>query len=292
MQGLPVIELTGLSAADASRLVAPDVAAPVADRLVAGTQGNPLALLEVSPRLTAAQRVGAAPLPDPLPVGDRLQVVYESLLTGLSADAWRAVLLLALDRTGTAATAASALDEATERGVWSPTSRATASGTRSCATAVLRLATPAQQREAHRALADVAPRRRTVPGLAPGRGQRRDPTTTSPTSWPGWPAATGCGWATRPRRRPSNGPPLLTRDPAQAAERLAAAAEDAFVAGDLTRTRALVDRVLSSSAPTGPAAGRSSRWGCWSSTPARCPAPPTTSRPRAPCSRARRWCAR
>ena len=127
--------------------------------------------------------------------------------------------------------------------------RATASGTRSCATAALRLATPAQRREAHRALAASLPADAPGPGLAPGRGEPSDPTTSSPTSWPGSPTATGCGWATRPHRRRSSAPRVLTQDPAKAAERLAAAAEDAFVAGDVDRTRALVDRVLA-----GPAA--------------------------------------
>ena len=87
--------------------------------MASGTNGNPLALLEVSHQLTSAQRAGAAALPDPLPVGDRLQVVFESVLAGLSAPAWRAVLLLSLDKSGTATNlvAAAALDEAIERGV-------------------------------------------------------------------------------------------------------------------------------------------------------------------------------
>ena len=42
---------------------------------------------------------------------------------------------------------------------------------------------------------------------------------------------------------------LLTSDQARAAVRLAGAADDAFVAGDIARTRALVDRVLSGPGP-------------------------------------------
>ena len=59
-------------------LLPPSAAPSVVDRLVAGTEGNPLALLEVAQRLDDAQWLGAAPLPDPLPAGDRLR----SLLRG------------------------------------------------------------------------------------------------------------------------------------------------------------------------------------------------------------------
>ncbi len=51
---------------------------------------------------------------------------------------------------------------------------------------------------------------RSPPTHRPGPGTwpppAWDPTTTSPTSWPGWPRATACGWAMRPHPRPSNGP--------------------------------------------------------------------------------------
>ena len=70
---LPSLRVTGLPRSAASHLVPPGVTASVVDRLVEGTQGNPLALLEVSSRLSAAQRVRAAPPPEPLPVGERLQ---------------------------------------------------------------------------------------------------------------------------------------------------------------------------------------------------------------------------
>ena len=123
-----MLALAGLPPAEAAGLLPGRLADAVAARLVERTRGNPLALLEVAGRLTPAQRRGAAPLPDPLPVGARLQAVYEPLLAGLSAPAWRAVLLLAaspderrgplvgaLRRDGIDADAA--LDEAEERGV-------------------------------------------------------------------------------------------------------------------------------------------------------------------------------
>lgn len=247
VEGLAVLPVAGLSSGDSSRLVAPEVATPVAARLAAVTEGNPLALLEVSRRLTPAQRAGAAPLPDPLPVGDRLHVVFESLLTGLSPGAWRAVLLLALERTGTAATVAAALDEATEHGVVVTAEGGYRFRHPLLRAAVLRLATPAQQREAHRELAT------SLPPAAPARVWHLAEASVGPDDdladelagvAEGDRIRLGFAAASSALERSA----LLTRDPAISAERMAAAAEDAFVAGDLARTRALAQRVLSESA--------------------------------------------
>ena len=72
-QGLPVLPVGGLSASAAAMLMPTRAAPGVVDRLVAATQGNPLALVEVAARLDDAQWLGAAGLPDPLPAGDRLR---------------------------------------------------------------------------------------------------------------------------------------------------------------------------------------------------------------------------
>jgi DNA-binding NarL/FixJ family response regulator len=191
--------------------------------------------------------VGAAPLPDPLPVGERLQVVFESLLTGLSPDAWHAVLVLALDRTGSAAIGEAALDEATDRGVLV----ADAAGHRFrhplLRAAALGLATPAQRRATHRALAA------SLPDATPARawhlaaasvGHDDDLADALAAVADGDRVRLGYAAASSALERSA----LLTRDPGRAAERLAAAAEDAFVAGDLDRARDLVERVLSGSA--------------------------------------------
>lgn len=215
-QGIPVLQVAGLRSAAASRLVPPSIASSVVDRLVAGTEGNPLALLEVSSRLNAAQRVGAAPLPDPLPVGERLQTVYGSLLSGLSADAWRAVLLLAVAPGSSAAAAsafdreggeaAAALDEAREHGVLVADEHGLSSG-------ILSYAPPCcawRRRLSSDAHTTRSPTRsRPGPPLAPGiwRRPRSASTTASPTSWPGSQRRTGFGWASRLHRRPSKGPP-------------------------------------------------------------------------------------
>jgi DNA-binding CsgD family transcriptional regulator len=115
-------------------------------------------------------------------------------------------------------------------------------------TAVLRLATPAQQREAHLALAEHLP-----PGsrarwwhLAEGSAGPDDVIAEELARV----AATDrerLGFAAASAALERSG--LLTRSSELAAERFAAAAEDAFVAGDVARTRALADRVLGGSAP-------------------------------------------
>ncbi len=254
VHGLPVLEISGLSLEAAARLVTPGIAAPVTERLAIATQGNPLALLEVSRQLTPAQRLGAAPLADPLPVGNRLQVVYEPLLTSLSPAAWRAVLLLALDRTGTAANQVAALDEAVDRGVLAVDEHGYHLRHPLLRAAALRLATPAQRREAHRTLAAA------LPTDAPARAWHLAGANVGPDDEladvlarvaDGDRLRLGYAAASAALERSA----LLTRDPAKGAERLAAAAEDAFVAGDLDRTRALVDRVLSGSS-SGSARGR------------------------------------
>ena len=264
VQGIPVLELDGLSPADASRLL-PEPTESVLEQLVAGTDGNPLALLEASRRLTQAQAVGAAPLPDPLPVGDRLLGYYETLLTTMSADAWQAVVLLALEQStgsSTVATAlagggidpADALDEARNLGVLAADERGLYFRHPLLRTAVLRLATPAQQREAHRALADQ------LPSDSPAKVWHLAESSVGPDDAM---ADQLAEVASADRRRLGfaaasaalERAALLTVSTDVAAERLAAAAEDAFLAGDVARTRALVDRVLIGPAPE-PARGR------------------------------------
>jgi DNA-binding CsgD family transcriptional regulator len=246
VHGFRVLELRGLSPAEAAQLVAPGAAAHVTAQLAEATRGNPLALLEVSRQLTRAQRVGAAPLPDPLPVGDRLRVVYEPLLTGLTPAAWRAVLLLALERTSAAAHQDPALDEAVGRGVVVLGEQGYRMRHPLLRAAALHLATPSQRREAHRILAA------SLPAEAPARVWHLAEANAGPDDGladelarvaDGDRLRLGYAAASAALERSA----VLTRDPATSALRLAAAADDALVAGDLDRTRVLVDRVLSGS---------------------------------------------
>ncbi len=83
---LPRLHLDGLADADARRLIARS--APVVpgdavlDRLLAGAEGNPLALIELGRGLSEDQLTGRAQLPDPLPVGAGLaQALLRPVLT-------------------------------------------------------------------------------------------------------------------------------------------------------------------------------------------------------------------
>lgn len=88
------LDLAGLPAAEALELLTAAAPAPVhptvAARIVAATEGNPLALVELPAALTVEQLRGAEPLPDPLPIGAR----------ALDAPARMALLLAAAERTG------------------------------------------------------------------------------------------------------------------------------------------------------------------------------------------------
>ena len=127
---LPVLRVGGLDPPAAAALLPPATAPAVRARLVADTSGNPLALLEVSRRLDAAQLLGTSPIPAALPAGERLRRWHEAAVLELSPAARRAVLLLALSGTsqpaaaavvavldGSGQHAAGVLDEAREHGV-------------------------------------------------------------------------------------------------------------------------------------------------------------------------------
>ena len=74
---LPAITVDGLPDAEARELlrsVAGGALSPQAvDRILADTRNNPLALIELGTQYTAGQLSGRAVLPEPLPLGQRLQ---------------------------------------------------------------------------------------------------------------------------------------------------------------------------------------------------------------------------
>jgi len=256
LEGVEVLTLAGLPPAQAAGLLPAGLAERVLARLLEGTNGNPLALMEIARRLTPAQRRGAAALPDPLPVGLRLQAVYGQELAGLSAPAWRAVLLLAAGRDESTAPLVTALrregidvdavlDEAEQRGVLIRDHGALRFRHPLLRGAAWDAATPAQRRQAHQALADA------LPGAA-ARAAR---------TWHLAEAASGpddaladelVAVADQDRTRRGfaaaaaalERAALLTTDAVRAAERLAAAVGDAMLAGDVERTRTLAARVL------------------------------------------------
>lgn len=255
-RGLPVLQVGGLSVAAATTLLPTRATRAVVEHVVAATQGNPLALVEVAARLDDAQWLGAAALPDPLPSGDRWREHFEATLAELSPGARTAALYMALvGDAGSAAPAVlralgdtgidvgAALREACQHGVLAeerdgyrirhPLLRST----------VLELATPGERRDAHTSLAAALPDHdRTKVWHLAESAMGTDPTLAdqlatlagSDRERSGYAAA-----ATALERAAE-----LTPDPDLARQRLALAAHDAFQAGDVARVRGLVDRVL------------------------------------------------
>ncbi len=103
-EGVPRLEVAGLAPVEALELLTSSVKTAidpdVADRLVAATEGNPLALAELPSVLSAEQLRGAVPLPDPLPIGARLSRVFQSRLHQLNDDGRTLVLLASAERMG------------------------------------------------------------------------------------------------------------------------------------------------------------------------------------------------
>src|SRR5262249_48695132 len=101
--GLPELELQPLDEDAASGLLSarfPALGADVRQRVLAEARGNPLALLELAPRLRGP---GAARLPGwraVVPLSRRLQAVFASQVEQLPAPSRRLLLLAALDGTG------------------------------------------------------------------------------------------------------------------------------------------------------------------------------------------------
>jgi DNA-binding CsgD family transcriptional regulator len=100
---LPGIQLEGLPAPEARQLlsaVIPGIDDRVGQRIVAETQGNPLALIEVGRELTPGQLAGEAPLPELLPPGRRLETRFLHQTRHLPADTQTLLLTAAADPTG------------------------------------------------------------------------------------------------------------------------------------------------------------------------------------------------
>jgi DNA-binding CsgD family transcriptional regulator len=100
-QGIASVELDGLDVEHAISLIVATVDGPVDDRVAqhvaAETQGNPLALVELAAELTAEQLAGASVLPQPLPVGERLEERFLRQVRILPGDAQTLLLLCAAE---------------------------------------------------------------------------------------------------------------------------------------------------------------------------------------------------
>jgi DNA-binding CsgD family transcriptional regulator len=137
----------------------------VRQRLLAESQGNPLALLELPVALSDTQRAGAGTLPAVLPLSRRLQAVFVSRVENLPAATRRLLLLAVLDGTGDLRTLRSAGSRLTGSADLAHAERAKLVHVDDSAgrltfrhpltrSAVMELSTSDQRREAHRALAE------------------------------------------------------------------------------------------------------------------------------------------
>lgn len=101
---LPAVRIGGLPAAEAGQLLRSVARAPVDDqvveRILADTERNPLALVEVGAEFTADELAGRAALPEPMPLGRRLADRFVRQVAGLGADARAFLLLAAADVSG------------------------------------------------------------------------------------------------------------------------------------------------------------------------------------------------
>ena len=104
LAGLPELALEGLGEGDARALLDSALTGPlderVRDRIVAETQGNPLALLELPRGLTPAELAGGFGLPGAVPLAGRIEESFRRQLDALPAETRRLLQLAAADPSG------------------------------------------------------------------------------------------------------------------------------------------------------------------------------------------------
>jgi DNA-binding CsgD family transcriptional regulator len=254
LTGLPGLRITGLSKCAASKLLVAVSGEPlepdVGEHLVAETGGNPLALLELARELTPEQLAGRAPLPEPLPLGRRLEDQFLRRVRRLPPDTQTLLLLAAADQPGDHNRLGRA---AAELGV--PESAATAAEAADLAAfwpemrfhhplvrwAIYHAATAAERRQAHRALAaacddDADVDRRTWHLAASTTGS--DATIAAEVEAAAERERSRGGYSTVARLLERAA--LLTPDLSRRAERLLRAAEAELSAGAVERAGSLL----------------------------------------------------
>jgi len=104
LAGLPELKVGGLPEGDARALLDSALAGPidarVRDQIVAETQGNPLALLELPRGLTPAELAGGFGLPGAAPLSGRIEESFRRQLQALPTEARRLLLVAAAEPYG------------------------------------------------------------------------------------------------------------------------------------------------------------------------------------------------
>jgi DNA-binding CsgD family transcriptional regulator len=104
LAGLPELEVGGLRESDARALLDSALTGPLDDRvrdqIVAETEGNPLALLELPRGLTPAELAGGFGLPGAVPLSERIAESFRRQLETLPAQSRRLLLLAAAEPYG------------------------------------------------------------------------------------------------------------------------------------------------------------------------------------------------
>jgi DNA-binding CsgD family transcriptional regulator len=104
LDGVAELRVGGLPDEAAQELLACAAGRPLdqglARRILVATAGHPLALIELSRRLSAAELDGILPLPDPLPVGERLESAFLRSAAAFPPAARTLLLLAAAEPSG------------------------------------------------------------------------------------------------------------------------------------------------------------------------------------------------
>ncbi|MBO2455373.1 AAA family ATPase [Actinomadura barringtoniae] len=267
LDGLPELPLWGLDRDASATLLSrhgADLAPTVRDRILAESEGNPLALIELHTALTPEQRGGAVqPLSfnlGPLPLPARVQQAFGTQAARLSEDARTFLLVAALEETGdldivlraAATLGTAALDEVERSGLVSPNGTTLSFKHPLVRAAVIQDSPLTTRFAAHRALAEAL-------GPSDRRAWHLAAATTGPDEQvaaeladTAEQAATRAGHAAQAAALERAAE--LTPDPERRAARLVGAAEAAVLAGDLDRAASIARRAAKSNLDPLPAA--------------------------------------
>ena len=255
--GFEELRLGGLAPQAAAEVLGQGFTPDVVRRLTGLTAGNPLALAECARALTTAERTGAAPLPDALPVPARLAEVYTAELRRLPPSAQALVLLAAVSRDQAAAPVTGALQA---QGLDVQDALASAAGVLSVAggsltfrhpllrAAALRDAGESEVRTAHAAMARTVttPQARALHRAEATLGFDEDLAVELAAVAEHARARSGHAAASRAGERAAR----CTADPERSADWLSRAIEDAYLAGDTDRVQRLAAELLDATAGT------------------------------------------